>query len=152
MMKMIQVAAHCFGISDAKVHIAETATNTVANASPTAASMSTDLFGMAVLDACNQILVRLKPLKESLAADISWEDLIQAAFFTRVDLSAHGYFAVDSERCGYDWDLICDDNSKRGHPFNYFTQGAACAEVEIDCLTGDSTVLRVDVVMDVGRR
>jgi len=32
-----------------------------------------------------------------------------------------------------------------------FTQGAAAAEVELDLLTGDHTVLRVDIKMDVGR-
>ncbi len=35
-------------------------------------------------------------------------------------------------------------------PFNYFTQGVACTEVELDTLTGDFTVLRADVLMDVG--
>ena len=39
----------------------------------------------------------------------------------------------------------------RGQPFNYFTQGVATCEVEIDCLTGDSHVRRADVVMDVGK-
>jgi xanthine dehydrogenase/oxidase len=29
---------------------------------------------------------------------------------------------------------------KTGKPFNYFCFGAACAEVEIDCLTGDHEV------------
>lgn len=34
--------------------------------------------------------------------------------------------------------------------FNYFTYGAACSEVEIDCLTGDHQVIRTDIVMDLG--
>ena len=35
-------------------------------------------------------------------------------------------------------------------PFNYFVFGAAVAEVELDCLTGDWHCLRSDVVIDVG--
>lgn len=103
---MIQVAVQAFGIPDTMVHVAETATNTVANASPTAASMSTDLYGMAVLDACSQILARLVPVRAGVAADAVWKEVINAAFFQRVDLSAHGYYAVDSNRCGYDWDKV----------------------------------------------
>ena len=33
---------------------------------------------------------------------------------------------------------------------NYFAYGAGCSEVEVDTLTGDVTVLRTDIVMDVG--
>ena len=46
--KMIQVCAHCLGVPVEKVHIMDTSTTTVANSSPTAASASTDLYGMAV--------------------------------------------------------------------------------------------------------
>ena len=46
--KMVQVCARALGIPPSKVHITEMATNTVPNASPTAASFSTDLYGMAV--------------------------------------------------------------------------------------------------------
>lgn len=28
-----------------------------------------------------------------------------------------------------------------GNAFNYFTYGAACSEVEVDCLTGDHQVI-----------
>ena len=149
--KVIQIAAQCLGISDELVIITETSTSTVANTSPTAASASTDLYGMAVLRACQEIKQRLMPLKERLPKDTDWKSLVTAAFFERIDLSAHGYYAIDSERCGFDWDMECTDNAQRGLPFNYFTQGVACSEVEIDCLTGDAQVVRADVLMDVGK-
>lgn len=59
--KMVQVAAHGLNIPMNKIYITETATDKVANASPTAASVQSDLNGMAVLDACQQIMSRLKP-------------------------------------------------------------------------------------------
>ena len=34
--------------------------------------------------------------------------------------------------------------------FLYFTTGSACSQVEIDCLTGDHTILRTDIVLDAG--
>jgi len=40
--------------------------------------------------------------------------------------------------------------SPSGTPFNYFCYGASTSEVELDCLTGDLTVLRTDLIMDVG--
>jgi len=149
--KMVQVAAQAFGISHSLVHVEESQTNCVPNASPTAASMSTDLYGMAVLNACEQIRDRLKPVRAKLPADATWQQLVFAAYFDRVNLSAQGFYAVPSARTGYDWDIQTENNADRGCPFNYFTQGVACTEVEIDCLTGDSRVLRADVLMDVGR-
>lgn len=47
--KMIQVASRALGIPAELIHIKETSTDKVANASPTAGSFSSDLNGMAVL-------------------------------------------------------------------------------------------------------
>lgn len=76
-------------------------------------------------------------------------EVATAAFFERIDLSAHGFFAIDDKRCGFDWAIPpainsdgTHDNTTRGHPFNYFTQGVGCCEVEIDVLTGDHHVIR----------
>lgn len=110
--------------------------------------MSTDLYGMAVLNACEQIMERLKPIMARCPGD-SWEQIVNTAYFTRVDLTAHGFYTVPDSRCGYDWTLA--DQSKRGVPFNYYTTGVACSEVEVDCLTGDSSVVRTDILMDVGQ-
>jgi xanthine dehydrogenase/oxidase len=47
--KMIQVASRALDIPAESIHIKETSTDKVANASPTAGSFSSDLNGMAVL-------------------------------------------------------------------------------------------------------
>ena len=148
--KMAAVAARALSIPAHLVHVAESATDKVPNASPTAASMSTDLYGMAVLHACEQIAARLRPYQRKMPG-APWANVVQTAYFDRVNLSAQGFYAVPGDRCGYDWDApVGRDNARRGQPFNYFTQGVAATEVEVDCLTGDVCVLRADVVMDVG--
>ena len=44
-----------------------------------------------------------------------------------------------------------DKTTLTGRPFYYFAYGAACTEVAIDTLTGESRVLKVDILHDVGR-
>ena len=44
---------------------------------------------------------------------------------------------------------ITEDHSQ-GRPFYYFNYAAAVSEVEIDTLTGESTILRSDIVYDAG--
>lgn len=156
--KVCQVAAQAFGIPLEDVYVNDSSTDKVANTIPSAASMSTDLYGMATLDACKQILKRIQPIRDSLPTNAKLSEVAKKAFYERVDLSAHGFFAVDDDRCGYDWakerpeEFPADqpENSWKGHPFNYFTQGVAFAEVEIDVLTGDHKTLLADVVVDVG--
>lgn len=157
--KVCQIAAQAFDIPLEDVYINDTSSDKVANTIPSAASMSTDMYGMACLDACNQILERLEPIRTALPENASLKDIATKAFFERVDLSAHGFFALDNSRCGFDWDKEKPDdfpdnaptNSWKGHPFNYFTQGCAYSEVEIDVLTGNHTTLYSDVIVDVGR-
>ena len=74
------------------VHIAETSTDKVPNASPTAASASSDLYGAAILDACRQINERLDPVRAKLGPGASMHDIANAAWFERIDLCAHGFY------------------------------------------------------------
>lgn len=141
--KMTQIAAQALGVSMSEIFIAETATNTVANTSSTAASASSDLNGYAIQNACDQLNARLAPFREQLGPTASMKDLAHAAYFARVNLSAQGFYKTPE--IGYVW------GSNTGRMFFYFTQGVAAAEVEIDTLTGSFTVLRADVKMDVGR-
>uniref|UniRef100_A0A8C0FUH7 Xanthine dehydrogenase n=1 Tax=Bubo bubo TaxID=30461 RepID=A0A8C0FUH7_BUBBB len=139
--KMIQVASRSLGIPTSNIYISETSTNTVPNTSPTAASVSADINGMAVHNACQTILKRLEPIKQSNPKG-SWEDWIKAAYENCVSLSATGFYRIPD--LGYDFE------KNEGKPFCYFSYGVACSEVEIDCLTGDHKNIRTDIVMDVG--
>ncbi|ETW03581.1 xanthine dehydrogenase, molybdopterin binding subunit, variant [Aphanomyces invadans] len=148
--KVIQIVAKAFGISCDDVTIHDTSTDKVANSQPSAASMSTDLYGMATLDACEQILERLKPVVAKLGPNATFAQVTRAAYFDRICLSAHGFFIVPGENCGYDWSKSVDENSATGQAFNYFTTGVCVTQVELDVLTGDTHMQTVDIYMDIG--
>src|SRR5262249_55267676 len=76
------------------------------------------------------------------AKRIAWKDLIPKAYFERVNLGERGFYATP----GVDFNR----DTGKGHPFLYYTNGAAAAEVEIDRLTGEMRVTRVDLLMDGG--
>ncbi|GLC34818.1 hypothetical protein PLESTB_001167600 [Pleodorina starrii] len=137
--KMAQVAAQALNVPLSKVFISETSTDKVPNASPTAASASSDMYGGAVLDACRQLKERLAPYRAKLPAGASFKEVANAAYLDRVDLSAHGFY-ITPDITGFGGN----------RPFNYFCYGAAVSEVELDVLTGDMQVIRSDLVMDVG--
>lgn len=93
MRVLLQVAAADLGIPLSSVYIAETATDKVPNSSPTAASASSDMYGSATADACAQLNARLQPYRER-RPDSTFQQLVNAAYLDRVDLSAHGFYAT----------------------------------------------------------
>ncbi|XP_030133584.3 aldehyde oxidase isoform X3 [Taeniopygia guttata] len=139
--KMIQIASRELNIPMSCIHFCETSTTTVPNACASVGSAGTDVNGMAVKDACQTLLKRLQPIIEKNPTG-TWNDWIREAFKQSVSLSATGYFRGYNEYM--DWE------KGEGQPFTYFLFGAACSEVEINCLTGDHKNLRTDIVMDIG--
>ena len=164
-IKVAQVVAEVFGIGIDRVAITATSTGEVPNTSPTAASTGSDLNGWAAHAAASALRERMADVaaaKWGIGADeVGFEDgLIMPARpgdnrrFTfgelaalcireRVSLSATGYYRTP--------DLHWDPAAMRGHPFFYFSYGAAVAEVIVDTLTGENRVLRADLVQDCGR-
>ena len=141
--KMTMIAAQALQVPLEDVFISETATNTIANASATAASASSDLNGYAIHNACTQLNTRLAPYRAKLGPTATLKELAHAAYFDRVNLSAQGFYKTPE--IGYTW------GANTGKMFFYFTQGVAASEVEIDTLTGTFTTLRTDIKMDVGQ-
>ncbi|GAA6224227.1 aldehyde oxidase [Lates japonicus] len=140
--KMQQVASRELHIPSSKIYISETSTNTVPNTCPSAASFGTDANGMAVKNACQTLYQRLEPMRQKDPKG-SWESWVRAAFFEKISLSATGFHRGP--------DLYMDWDKMEGQPYAYFTFGACCCEVELDCLTGDYRTVKTDIVVDIGR-
>ena len=156
--KVAQVVAHELGVSVAQVRVSATDTHRVANTSATAASTGADLNGKAAQDAARKIRDRLSVLAEMLlggkpefvgdevrAGDkcMPFKELVAKAYTERIQLWSDGFYATP----GLHWDR----KTLQGKPFFYFAYGAAVSEVLVDTLTGESRVLRADVLHDAGR-
>lgn len=159
--KMVQIAMREFGLAEDRVRITATTTGKVPNTSATAASSGADLNGMAVLDAVTKIKSRLEEFASKhwnvnreqvrFLPDgvhigdkvVSFPELTKAAYFDRVSLSANGFYKTPK--------ISWNPNTGRGRPFYYFAYGAACAEVAIDLLTGETRIERVDILHDAGQ-
>lgn len=171
--KIRQLVADEFGLPPERVRMMATSTEKNNNTSPTAASAGTDLNGAAALNACHEIKERMQqfaaqyfeslerglvaaPEHVQIAGGFVYDDrdpdpdrrvefgeFCAIARRERVDLGARGFFATP----GVDYNR----DTGRGNPFFYFTTGAAVAEVTIDRFTGELTVDRADLLMDIGR-
>ena len=139
--KMTQIAASVLEVPIENIFISETATDKVPNGSATATSASSDLNGMAIMNACLQLKERIQPYREK-NPNGSISDWAFAAYFDRVNLSANGFYKTPD--LSYDWE------TNTGILYFYFTSGVSISLVELDLLTGDHTTLRTDIVMDIG--
>ncbi|CAH1783657.1 unnamed protein product, partial [Owenia fusiformis] len=139
--KMIQVAARTLGIPVDLVYIRETSTDLVPNTIPTGGSMNSDLYGTATLNACITLKERLQPYIDA-APNSSWKEWVRAAYMDRVSLSTTGFNKIPIS--GFDWKTLS------GEVYTYYAYGAACTEIELDCLTGAHQILRTDIMYDVG--
>ncbi|XP_004628659.1 aldehyde oxidase 1 [Octodon degus] len=139
--KMLQVVSRELKMPMGNIHLRRTSTETIPNANASGGSVVADLNGLAVKDACQTLLRRLEPIISKNPRG-TWKDWAQAAFDQSISLSAIGYFR------GYESNI--DWEKGEGHPFEYCVYGAACSEVEVDCLTGTHKNIRTDIVMDVG--
>ena len=167
---MTAIAARALGLPAEKIRVMSTATDKVPNTSATAASSGTDMNGMAVQDACEQIIARLRPVAAEMlssklgrtcgadevefrdgrvfpakhpAESLEFRDVAQKAWMQRVSLAATGYYRTP--------EIHWDRDAGKGHPFYYFAVGAAVSEVEVDGFTGEMHVRRVDILHDCGQ-
>ena len=160
-LKVAQIVAAEFGIGLDRVKITATTTAKVPNTSPTAASSGTDLNGKAAQVAAQAIKQRMAEVAAVAfgipAASITFAggkvggggqemtfgEVAKLAHRARVSLSSTGYYSTPK--------IHYDTKTHTGRPFYYFAYGAALSEVEVDTLTGEYRLRRVDILHDAGQ-
>ena len=163
-IKIAQVVAEVFKVDIDRIRPSATSTAEVPNTSPTAASTGSDLNGWAAWEAANTIKTRMiafasehfgaaeseieftdgnvRIAKPGSNQVLSFGELTKLCYLGRVSLSSTGYYKTPK--------IHWDGAAMRGRPFFYYSFGAAAAEVAIDTLTGESRVLRADLIQDCG--
>jgi xanthine dehydrogenase large subunit len=163
-VKVAQIVAEVFKVEVDRIRASATSTAEVPNTSPTAASTGSDLNGWAAWEAANTIRQRMivfaseyfgvaesdiefadgnvRITKPGSNQVLSFGELAKLCWMGRVSLSSTGFYRTPK--------IHWDGAAMRGRPFFYFSFGAAMAEVAIDTLTGESRVLRADLVQDCG--
>ncbi|KAI4308343.1 hypothetical protein L6164_031426 [Bauhinia variegata] len=131
-------AIQCDGSRDLldKVRVVQADTLSLVQGGFTAGSTTSESSCEAVRLSCNVLVERLMPLKERLQGEmgnVNWETLILQAHYQNVNLAATSFFVPSITS------------------MNYINYGAAVSEVEIDLLTGETTVLQVDIIYDCGQ-
>ncbi len=161
LVKVAQVVSEVFSIDLDAVKVSATTTDKVPNTSATAASSGSDLNGMAAFEAAKTIRARMSEVaaghfgtvaenvvfRDNLVRagneTMGFDELAQRCWEERVSLSATGFYRTPK--------IHFDAKTLKGRPFFYFTYGAAVSEVVIDTLTGESRVLRSDLLQDCGQ-
>ena len=162
--KIKTVVAKTFSVNKNRIKIETTNTTRIANTSPTAASSGADLNGNAAIKSSKNILGRLKNfIKEELKlkpddeikienetvyinnseTELTWEALIQKAYFNRISLSSHAFYATP--------DIYFDRNIEKGNPFAYHVYGTAFTSATVDCIRGTYEIDYVKLVHDFGK-
>jgi xanthine dehydrogenase large subunit len=159
--KVAQVVADELGVPLARVLVTASDTSKVPNASATAASAGTDLNARAAqyaaaqvrsslaqfvagLDGCGAGAVQFAGGRVSSPKQVrDFDDVVRQAYANRIQLWSDGFYRTPK--------IHYDKTTLTGRPFYYFAYGAACTEVAIDTLTGESRVLKVDILHDVGQ-
>ncbi|EDW59395.1 uncharacterized protein AOX3 [Drosophila virilis] len=126
--KIVQVAAYTLGIELDHIRIESSDTINGANSIVTGGAVGSESVCYAVRKACETLNARLQPVKKDKA---TWQETVQAAYAASIN-------------------LIASDHYKKGDMQSYHIYGLALTEIELDVLTGNNQIKRVDLLEDAG--
>ncbi|KAK9885679.1 hypothetical protein WA026_012443 [Henosepilachna vigintioctopunctata] len=129
--KAAQVCAYKLNIPLEKIKIEPSNSFCSPNTTGTAASLTSDAICYGVDKATDELLLRLKPFRKDESQ--TWEQLIQAAFAGYAELRTIAQ---------------CTPIEPFVNPYSIY--GSCASEIELDLLTGQYQITRVDLIEDVG--
>ena len=180
MTKIAQIAAETLNVPMEYIEMSSMKTSAVANATSTGATSGTVINGGAVKNACKLQVEKFEKMCTDLLLEkgdkwckeqgidfwnhpkkgwkkivttnlngnkvtqMMWLNIVSLAYTSAVDLSSQASYNTTGMRDSTG--TLTGDQQFYG-----FTYSAACTEVEIDVLTGVTTVLRSDLLYDIGK-
>ncbi|XP_067618626.1 uncharacterized protein [Eurosta solidaginis] len=129
--KIAQVAAYTLGIPLSFIKIESSDTINGANSLVTGGAIGSESLCFAVRKSCETLNERLKPIKEALGKEASWQNVVQQAWAKTIN-------------------MIASEHYKKGDMEEYNVYGLALTEIEVDILTGSNQIKRVDILEDAG--
>lgn len=131
--KAAQVCAYALGIPLKKVSVKPSTSFTSPNNIVTGGSVGSECVAFATLKACEILNKRLEPVRVKLK-NPTWEQIVAQAFVDGINLQASYMFSHITDAV---------------KPYDVYAVGIL--ELEVDILTGNHEILRVDILEDTGR-
>lgn len=129
--KVAQVVAHNFGIPMDLITVTAHSSIISANRTITGGAVTSEAVCMAAKMACDRILDRMKPIREK-KPNAPWLEIVHDSWAQSIELTEKQTFENSTAKL-------------------YNVLGCACAEIEVDVLTGNLQILRVDLHEDTGK-
>jgi xanthine dehydrogenase molybdopterin-binding subunit B/xanthine dehydrogenase iron-sulfur cluster and FAD-binding subunit A len=138
------------------IRAGDTNTGVVPNMSMTGGSTTSEAACAAIMNAADQLVARLGPVKAALDAEraaAGGDDKDKQATWAEIIGKSQGGDWKINLTSNAVWRRACANGETEAEKekHGYHNYGAAVSEVEIDVLTGESTILSSDILYDCGR-
>ncbi|RZC34943.1 indole-3-acetaldehyde oxidase-like, partial [Asbolus verrucosus] len=130
--KAAQVCSYKLGIPVEKISVKPSNNLIAPNAIMSGGSVTSETVCNGVIKACDILIKRMEPIKNELK-NASWEELVKKCHSEFINLSASSI--AGPKEPGIE---------------NYNIYGVCAAEIELDVLTGQHLLIRVDLLEDAG--
>ncbi|XP_050394780.1 uncharacterized protein LOC126812430 isoform X2 [Patella vulgata] len=132
--KVVQAVAATLNVPISIIKIRPCSTLIAPNNLSTGNSVGSELCVQAAIECCEILKKRMLPVQEA-NCNLNWVALCDKCYMSCVDLTAkYTQFGINSKDSYY----------------KYFTYAAGVTEVEVDILTGENHLRRVDILFDCG--
>ncbi len=143
-----QIASEALQIPAHRIHIVPVDTSRVPDSGPTVASRGTTMSGMAIIDAARKLQKRIQGVAHDLG--IAKDDIPQ-----RLNEVAESFWMRNLDPAVEGWaqaqPVSWDSSTGLGNAYFVYSYATHIAEVEVDLVTGEVSVVKLVAVHDSGR-
>ena len=145
---ILQIAAEELDISMDRIQMAPVDTSRVPDSGPTVASRGTMMSGLAVLRAARALRKRVEDVAKCHGIDACdihrrWDEIAQAFWLDNADPAVRGWAKTEP--------VSWDPETGLGDVYPVYAYATHVAEVEVDRVTGETSVIDFAAVHDSGR-